>query len=105
LVEPDDGRHKGWTHEEFGQALGSALGRRILTVSTPRPILNLGAGIDRLIRRDRAKLTTDRVAYFCHPDWMVDPGLGAPEELWRPEIDTERGLADTARWYRQQGWL
>jgi uncharacterized protein YbjT (DUF2867 family) len=105
LVEPDDGRHKGWTHKEFGQALGRALGRRILTVSAPRPILNLGAGIDRLIRRGRAKLTADRVAYFCHPDWMVDPGLGAPEELWRPEIDTERGLADTARWYRHQGWL
>ncbi|HET9397592.1 MAG TPA: NAD-dependent epimerase/dehydratase family protein [Sphingomicrobium sp.] len=105
LVEPDDGRHKGWTHEEFGQALGRALGRRVLTVSTPRPILNLGAGIDRLVRRDRAKLTADRVAYFCHPDWMVDPGRGAPETLWRPEIDTEQGLADTARWYRQQGWL
>jgi dTDP-D-glucose 4,6-dehydratase len=36
---------------------------------------------------------------------MVDPGRGAPEELWRPRIDTERGLAETATWYRQQGWL
>ena len=105
LVEPDDGRHRGWSHEEFGQALGQAIGRRVATFSTPRPILNLCAGIDRLVRRDRAKLTADRVAYFCHPDWMVDPGRGAPEELWRPKIDTELGLADTAQWYRRQGWL
>jgi uncharacterized protein YbjT (DUF2867 family) len=105
LVEPDDGRHAGWTHEQFGQALGKALGRRVMTLSTPRPILNAGARIDRWLRRERAKLTPDRVAYFCHPDWMVDPGRGAPESLWKPQVDTERGLAETAKWYRQQGWL
>ena len=105
LVEPDDGRHRGWTHEEFGQALGKALGRRVITLSTPRPLLTFFAGIDRLLRRGRAKLTADRVAYFCHPDWMVDPGRGAPEKLWQPEIDTEEGLAETAQWYRQTGWL
>ena len=105
LVEPDDGRHRGWSHEEFGRALGRALGRRVMTLSTPRPILTIGAGIDRLLRRGRAKLTADRVAYFCHPDWMVDPGRGAPEKLWKAQIDTEQGLAETAQWYRRQGWL
>ena len=105
LVEPDDGRHGGWTHRQFGQALGSALGRRVVTVSTPQPILNFCARLDRMVRRDRAKLTADRVAYFCHPDWMVDPGRGAPDNLWKPRIDTMEGLADTVRWYRQAGWL
>lgn len=105
LVEPDDGRHGGWTHEQFGNALGRAVERSVVTISTPRAILDWGARIDRLIRRDRAKLTRDRVAYFCHPDWMVDPGRGAPETLWKPMIGTEQGLADTARWYREAGWL
>lgn len=76
-----------------------------MTLPTPRPLLSLGAKIDRLARRDKAKLTADRVAYFCHPDWMVDPGRGAPEALWKPAIDTETGLADTANWYREAGWL
>jgi uncharacterized protein YbjT (DUF2867 family) len=105
LVEPDDGRHRGWSHEEFGHALGRAVGRRVATFSTPRPILDIFSRLDRLVRRGNAKLTADRVAYFCHPDWMVDPGRGAPEELWRPAIDTEAGLAETALWYRQKGWL
>lgn len=105
LIEPDDGRHGGWTHGEFGQALGRALGRRVLTVPTPRPVLNVCARIDRAVRRDRAKLTSDRVAYFCHPDWMVDPGRGAPENLWKPQVDTEQGLSDTAQWYREAGWI
>lgn len=105
LVEPDDGRHGGWTHREFGQALGRALGRSVATVSMSRPILDFFARVDGWVRRDRAKLTADRVAYFCHPDWMVDPGRGAPEDLWRPEIETQKGLADAARWYREAGWL
>jgi hypothetical protein len=105
LVEPDDGRHGGWSHEQFGQALGQALGRRVTTLSTPRPLLSLCAKIDRLVRREQAKLTADRVAYFCHPDWMVDPGRGAPETLWRPQVETQQGLGDTARWYREAGWL
>jgi len=105
LVEPDDGRHGGWRHEEFGQALGRALGRRVVTLSTPQSILNVCARVDRLVRRDKAKLTRDRVAFFCHPDWMVDPGLGAPEKLWKPQVETTWGLADTVRWYREAGWL
>ena len=105
MIEPDDGRHQGWSHAEFGQALGRALGRRVVNLPTPRPLLSLGAKIDRLVRGDKAKLTADRVAYFCHPDWMVDPGHGAPESLWKPEVATEQGLADTAKWYSQAGWL
>ena len=68
-------------------------------------MLDFFARIDRWWRGDRAKLTADRVAYFCHPDWMVDPGRGAPEALWKPQVDTEQGLAETARWYREAGWL
>ena len=105
LVEPDDGRQGGWSHSEFGQALGRALGRRVMTLSMPQSILMLGARIDGLVRRDKAKLTADRAAYFCHPDWTVEPSRGAPESLWRPEIETEKGLAETARWYREAGWL
>ena len=105
LVEPDDGRHGGWSHREFGSALGKALGRSVATLSIPRPLLGFFAKVDDMVRGSKAKLTADRVAYFCHPDWMVDPGRGAPEGLWTPQIETERGLADTASWYRDAGWL
>lgn len=105
LIEPDDGRPGGWEHREFGKALGHAIGRRSVCLSTPRALLRAGAAIDRLMRRDKAKLTADRAAYFCHPDWVADPARAAPRELWRPKIDTEEGLVATAAWYREQGWL
>ncbi|HEY6661935.1 MAG TPA: NAD-dependent epimerase/dehydratase family protein [Sphingomicrobium sp.] len=104
-VEPDDGTPGGWTHKDFARALGQAVGRRNLSLSTPRPLMRLGARLDRLLRRDRAKLTPDRAAYFSHPDWVVTSGRFPPPDLWHPRIETHQGLAATARWYGEHGWL
>ena len=105
LVEPDDGKPGGWTHREFAAALGEAVGRKGMALSMPRAAVRFGALLDRLIRRDRAKLTPDRAAYFCHPDWVVDPALVPPPALWAPAIDTRQGLRATAEWYRGERLL
>lgn len=104
-IEPDDCRPGGWSHADFGAVLGTALGRKVTVLHMPRWMLKLGAWGDRLARRGNAKLTPDRVAYFCHPDWSVDPARAAPADLWRPQVVTAQGLADTARWYRDHDWL
>ncbi|WP_338503223.1 NAD-dependent epimerase/dehydratase family protein [Sphingomonas kaistensis] len=105
LVEPDDGRPNGWTHREFAAALATAQDRRALALSVPAGLVRLGARVDGLLRRHKAKLTPDRAAYFCHPDWTVDPARRPPADLWQPAIATPDGLAQTARWYERQGWL
>jgi nucleoside-diphosphate-sugar epimerase len=105
IVEPDDGHPGGWSHKELAQALGNAIGRRGISLSVSASLLKLAARADRLLRGDKAKLTTDRAAYFCHPDWVVAPSRAAPPDLWRPQIATDDGLAATARWYAKQGWL
>lgn len=105
LVEPDDGRPNGWTHREFAAALATAQDRRALSLSVPAGLVRLGARIDGMLRGRKAKLTQDRAAYFCHPDWTVDPVRRPPADLWRAEIATPDGLAQTARWYERQGWL
>ena len=105
ILEPDDGRPGGWSHKDLAQALGSAVGRRGISVSVPAGLMRLGAKADRLLRGDKAKLTPDRAAYFSHPDWVVAPSRAAPRDLWRPQITTDDGLAATARWYAKQGWL
>jgi nucleoside-diphosphate-sugar epimerase len=105
VIEPDDGRDGGWTHQEFAAALASAVGVPARAISTPRFLLALGSRLDRLLRRDRAKLTPDRVAYFCHPDWVASAERKPSPDLWRARIATEPGLRQTAEWYRAQGWL
>jgi len=105
LVEPDDGKPGGWTHREFARALAVAVGTRAAVVSSPGILLRLAARADQLLRGEKAKLTADRAAYFSHRNWVVEPKRAAPPQLWRPQIPTEQGLADTAAWYRAQGWL
>ena len=105
LIEPDDGKPGGWTHREFARALAAAVGTRPAILSSPGILLRLAARADQLLRRDKAKLTVDRAAYFSHRNWVVEPKRAAPPELWQPQIDTAQGLRQTAEWYREQGWL
>jgi uncharacterized protein YbjT (DUF2867 family) len=104
--EVDDTRPTGWSHVEFAQAIGRAVGRRsVRTIAMPSPLVRLGARIDRLLRGDKARLTPDRAAYFCHEDWVSSPALQPPATLWMPAIATEQGLSATAAAYRAKGLL
>ncbi len=105
LVEPDDGRPGGWTHRQFADALGQAFGRGVRPISVPPVILRLAARGDVMLRGAKAKLTPDRAAYYCHPDWTAAPDRSPPASLWSPIVDTQLGLSETARWYRAHGWL
>jgi nucleoside-diphosphate-sugar epimerase len=105
IHEADDGSG-GMTHVDFvANGIGAAVGHRVLPLPLPRALLSLAAMIDRRLRGRAARLTADRVAYFCHPDWTIDPARRPPPGRWTPRIDTRAGLADTARWYRAHGLL
>lgn len=106
IIEPDDGVPDGWDHRDFAIALGEAFGRKRTRTVAMRPgLMTMGARLDRLFRRGKAKLTPDRVRYFCHPDWVAATTHQPPTSLWRPQIETRQGLKDTADWYRREGWL
>lgn len=104
--EPDDGTPAGWSHRGFARAVAKAVGRqRLSTIATPALLLKAGGRLDKLVRRDRAKLTPDRARYIAHPDWVATGGACPPPDLWRPELATDDALAETVRWYRREGWL
>ncbi len=103
--EVDDGHAGGWSHHEFGRAIGTAVGKRPVTLAMPRVVLRIGAVLDRMMRGDGARLTADRVAYFCHPDWVVQDARRVPAAIWKPEVVTPAGLRATAEAYRTAGWL
>lgn len=103
--EADDGT-PGYTHADYyARMIGESVGRRVLPLPLPAALLSLGARLDRAIRGDKAKLTPDRVAYFSHPDWAIDPTRRPPASLWTPALPTREGLTATAAWYRAQGLL
>lgn len=105
IYEADDGMEGGWTHNSFARAIGWAVGKRVSTLAAPKRLLTIASRLDRTVRRSKAKLTQDRVNYFSHPDWVVDPAKRPPASLWEPQINTRAGLKATAAWYRRNGWL
>lgn len=106
VLEPDDGTPGGWSHRDFAQALGKAVGReRVWAIALPRAAMMLGARVDRLVRGRGAKLTADRVRYFCHADWVARPDRQPPPSFWQPRVGAREGLAATAAAYRAKGWL
>lgn len=98
VLEVDDGNPL--SHADLARLIGNAVGRRVMPMHLPAGLLRLGARIDRRLRGTGAKLTPDRASYLAHPDWTADPARRPPPDLWEPRIDTARGLADTAAWYR-----
>ncbi|USI73190.1 NAD-dependent epimerase/dehydratase family protein [Sphingomonas morindae] len=105
IYEPDDGRPQGWSHVEFAEALGHAVGRRARAQPLPAWAMHVGARLDHLLRGANAKLTADRVGYMLHPDWVSDPARRPPKHLWRPQLATLDGLAIAAESYREEGLL
>ena len=105
IYEADDGTVGGWDHKDFGAAIGRAMGRTVRTLATPAWLLGVAARTDRMIRGKGAKLTPDRVDYFCHPDWVAATGAHVPQQLWMPQVPTEAGLKATAEAYRAKGWV
>ena len=105
IFEADDGLPCGWSHEHFAHAIGKAMNRRVTAIHVPRLLLKLAAYGDRLVRKEKAKLTPDRANYLSHPDWTVSRDAAPPAALWTPQVETRVGLTETARWYDAQGWL
>lgn len=106
IYEPDDGREGGWAHKELAQAIGRAVGKRgVFAPHLPKVLLSLAASADKLLRRDKAKLTADRVGYMAHPNWVARSDRKVPANVWQPSIAGEDGLKATAEWYREAGWL
>src|SRR3546814_12747025 len=98
MYEPDDGVEGGWSHKSFGRAIGWALGKKVVTLATPQPLLQLAARIDQFSRREKAKLTADRVNYFCHHDWVINPARRHPAAPPPPQVTTRPGRNQPPQW-------
>ena len=105
--EIDDGSG-GYAQAEIAAAVAAALGVRMRSFDIPGAALAVGAALDTAIARARGrlpKLSFDRARYLAHPDWTARSETFRALDIWQPETGLARGLAQTARWYREAGWI
>ncbi len=97
-----------FTTVEFGNAIGAAMGRSVMTVRIPqavgRAVLSVTEAAAKAARRTTI-LTSDKANEFFQLAWTGDPGPLTRDTGWKAAFDLERGLADTYHWYREAGWL
>ncbi len=103
VVEP--GRY-GWG--EVADGLAEALGRRVRTVPVPGLLAEgVGALAEATGRvTGRAPLFDRRRARdLARHTWTADPTPTEEALGWRARVPLPEGLARTAAWYREIGWL
>lgn len=96
------------TQRELIKAIAAALGRRVNLVPVPaavaRVVLEISGWASRLSGR-RTLLSGDKAAEFLAPAWTCASRDFERDARWSAGTALPAGLAATAAWYRESGWL
>ena len=95
------------TWSSLAHSIADAVGRRVVPIRIPSPILRaigtlasaFGAG------GSPGQIDKRRAADLTELDWTCRVDRALDELGWSPRFDVQRGLQNTADWYRDQGWL
>jgi 2-alkyl-3-oxoalkanoate reductase len=97
-----------YTWEEVGRLVGEAVGRRVRVVKVPAGLISGlaavsewaagAAGSSSIFNRDKAR-------EMLAPGWLCDTEAAKADLGYEAEIGLAEGLRETARWYRDHGWL
>jgi nucleoside-diphosphate-sugar epimerase len=89
-------------------AIGAAVGRRPHAIHIPPPLALAVAHASRLVARAtgaKPLLTPERARDLAQSAWVCDDARARSELGYRSAFALKEGMADTAAWYRDNGWL
>jgi nucleoside-diphosphate-sugar epimerase len=96
------------TQRGLADAVGLAVGRRVRCVTLPEPLVRALAAVAGAGARAVGRapfLDGDKANELLAPGWSCSSEALRRDAGWAAEIPLERGLAETARAYREAGWL
>lgn len=96
------------TQRSLAEAVGRAVGRRPRRVALPGPLVRAGLGFAGAAARALGRaplLDGDKANELLAPGWSCSSEAIRRDAGWTAEIPLDRGLAETARAYREAGWL
>lgn len=101
-------RPEGFSWDDILRTASAAFGRSAVTLACPPGALMVAARVSSALARlskRAAMFTPGKVRELRHLDWSVAPGEAAPRSHTGPPIPLSEGFVETAKWYREQGWL
>ena len=96
------------TQRALAEEVGRAVGHPIRCVALPAPIVRGALGAAGFVARALGKaplLDGDKANELLAPGWSCSSAALRRDAGWSAEIPLSRGLAETARAYREAGWL
>ena len=97
-----------YTWRDLGAMIAKTMGVRTIRLGLPVCVFRWCAGLSDWVSKRSGKphiLSRERYQEMIHPNWCCDSSKAMAELGFSPSFDLERGVAETVRWYRVQGWL
>src|SRR5262245_20355996 len=88
--------------------IASAVGGRTRPVRIPDALVRAAGALAEEVARWRGVVplfSRDKAREFLATGWVCDPSRAAADLGWRPRHGLDDGLAQTAAWYREHGWI
>jgi dihydroflavonol-4-reductase len=98
--------HYDW--QTVGKCLGRVLGRRFGTLYVPWGVMRLvalGGSLASQFTRSPTLMSLDKLRDIRQSHWLCSNERARAEIGFEPAIDLLTGLATTAEWYKEMGWL
>jgi len=95
-----------WSH--LGEIIAEALGRKTMQVTLPTwsaSVLAAASEALSLLTRKPPLLGFDKIRELQQPGWVCSAEKIAAQVGFRCEVSLEKGMAQTAAWYREHKWL
>lgn len=96
------------TQRALAEAVGHAVGRRVRTLTLPGPLARTvlaGAGVAARALGRVPLLDGDKALEILAPGWVCSSEALRRDTGFVARVDLEVGLAETARSYREAGWM
>jgi nucleoside-diphosphate-sugar epimerase len=105
IYSVSDGAPHTW--RDVALAYAKAVGRKPFMLSVPPSLYHgIGAAASTLMRLTPLQLPIDKetVLEMRQRYWVCDHEAITRDLAWTPQYDIEAGMAQTAEWYRANGW-
>ena len=100
---------KEYSSEDFRRYVANALGKKqVLQVKVPLFLLKIFAYLSQAMAGIIGKSSTlnpDKYRIIKQRNWLCDITPLQQELHFVPEYDLEKGITETIKWYKQNGWL
>lgn len=94
--------------EQVGHLVARAVGKKARVIRIPAAAISVAGTVSEWVGRIRGQPTIfsrDKARELLAPGWLCETETAHRDFGFLAQIPLERGLAETADWYRANGWL